>query len=392
MDSFQIIGIDGGATKVSAWEIEYNGSTFSLGQAHYAEQYINQNFFNSSFTPVNIQTQLSEMNMNNIQLTGNEIKQGVVIIQTFATVINRIFSDKPILLGMGMPGLKSADKRGIVAMANGPRIPHFCDQLEEKLSQMNIPLAAPIFQLGSDADYCGIGEEYASEGAFYDSQFGYYLGGGTGAADALKCDGKLVPLDQTKSWLAKSWELKTENKLSLERYASAGGIQFVYSLKSGISVEELNREGLYPNRILERAITGEYTEIETLKDVSHTLAKLYHERIETLFAGWQSPFSFVNPNRAPLEPSHPYLGKVFDILIIGQRLGALMEKSKESIYLWRPFLSHLEMLISSNVKLDSQTKNHYLENGLEKMVHISQLRDAPALGAGVDAVLHYKQS
>ncbi len=91
MDSFQIIGIDGGATKVSAWEIEYNGSTFSLGQAHYAEQYINQNFFNSSFTPVNIQTQLSEMNMNNIQLTGNEIKQGVVIIQTFATVINRIF-------------------------------------------------------------------------------------------------------------------------------------------------------------------------------------------------------------------------------------------------------------------------------------------------------------
>jgi len=392
MSSIQIIGIDGGATKVSAWEVEHSDNTFSLGQAHYADQYVNDNFFNSGFSPVNIQKQLAEMNDNTVQLTSSEKDQGEAMVQTFANVIQHIHSGKPVLLGIGMPGLKTNDKRGIVAMANGPRIPHFCDQLEEQISQMNISLAAPIFQLGSDADYCGIGEEYASSGAFKECQFGYYLGGGTGAADALKCKGEILPLDQTKSWLAKSWEMKTKEGLSLERFASAGGIQFIYSLKSGISVEKLNREAIYPNQILERAIAGENTAIETLKDVSHTLAKLLYERIETLFAGWQSPFSFVNPSRAPLESSHPYLGNVFDKFIIGQRLGTLMEESKQSIYLWHPFLSYLEMLISSNNKLDFHTKNHYLKNGIEKMVYISQLRDAPALGAGVDAFHQFNVS
>ncbi len=392
MSSIQIIGIDGGATKVSAWDIEHNGNTFSLGQAHYADQYINQNFFNSGFSPVDIQTQLSEMDMNHIQLTESEIKQGNAIIQTFANVIHHIHSGEPVLLGIGMPGLKTTDMRGIVAMANGPRIPHFCDQLEENLSQLNIPLAASISQLGSDADYCGIGEEYASGGAFTKCQFGYYLGGGTGAADALKCNGELLPLDKTKTWLAKSWEIKTQDGLSLERFASAGGIQFIYGQISGISVEELNRDAIYPTQILEYAINGNNNAKETLELVSLTLAHLFYERIETLFCGWQSPFEFANPNRAPLEQSHPFLGNVFDQLIIGQRLGTLMDKSKTSTFLWDPFLGHLKTFISNSQTLDQKAKNHYLKFGLENLFTLSQLRDAPALGAGVDAFHQYNAS
>ena len=353
---------------------------------------MNENNCIIKFTPVNIQTQLTEMNQNNIQLTSEEKIQGNAIVQSFANIIQQFNSEKPILLGIGMPGLKSDNKRGIVAMANGPRIPIFCEQLEKILEEKNISLAASIFQLGSDADYCGIGEEYSNDGGFFNCQFGYYLGGWTGAADALKCDGKLLPLDLTKSWLAKSWELKTSNDISLERYASAGGIQSIYSTHTGISVEELNLQAIYPNQILERAITGEKSAINTLNDVSHTLAKLINERIETLFAGWQTPFGFVNPNRVPLESSHPYLGQVFDRLIIGQRLGTLMKESKQSNYLWLPFISHLKNLISESEALDIQAKKHYLDNGIEKIIFLSQLRDAPALGAGVDAALNFYQS
>ena len=42
--------------------------------------------------------------------------------------------------------------------------------------------------------------------------------------------------------------------------------------------------------------------------------------------------------------------------------------------------------------LDIQAKKHYLDNGIEKIIFLSQLRDAPALGAGVDAALNFYQS
>lgn len=391
MSPFQIIGMDGGATKVSAWDVVKNGPSFSLGEKSYTDQYINQNFFDSGFSPVDIQIQLEEMATESVQLTPAEKQQGNIILKTFVSVIQRVHSGVPLLLGIGMPGLKTKNKRGIVAMANGPRIPNFCDLLEEMLSAINISLVAPIAQLGSDADYCGIGEEYATDGAFRNCKNGYYLGGGTGAADALKCDGKLLPLDQTKSWLAKTWEMKTDDDISLERFASAGGIQFIYSMKSGKPIKELIQDGIYPDQILNLAIAGNTTAIDTLEFVSKSLAHLFYERIETLFSGWQYPFQFLNPNRDRLEPTHPYLGHVFDRLIIGQRLGDLMETSKSSPYLWKPFLMHLQTYISNSDFLSTSAKHHYLNNGLEKLFFLSQLRDAPALGAGIDATLQFNR-
>ncbi len=388
-----IIGIDGGATKVSAYVIEkHNDNSFKLGNVHSLKSYREYSEYDSGFSPVNIQTQLAELNHNKIQTTQSELRQEQVYLNAFADVIGTIDTEiraESYIIGIGMPGLKTPDKRGIAAMANGPRMPDFATKLERQLDQCGIRLFSPIIHLGSDADYCGIGEEYASNGLFCDVNNAYYLGGGTGVADALKLKNELIPFDKTKSWIAKTWEMKNNHAVSLENYASAGGIQTIYSRYSGITVEELNKSKMYPNRILELALKKDVNAIKTYRDVSKNLAHLIYERITTVYAGWQSHFDFVNPNRESLEKAHPYFGTLLDRIIIGQRLGDLLLQSKNTDILWKPFLSELTDLINRTDIFPKNAKLHYVSDNHfnTDIIQISKLREAPVLGAGVDSFL-----
>ena len=382
-----LIGLDGGATKVSAWQIEQTLKGFVLGSIHSEKTYSSFPPFNPEFTPVDIQTQLEEIN-SSIALTDSEQKQGQAFIHAFTDTISELSSDEEIIIGIGMPGIKTADGRGIAAMANGPRIPKFCDELEKALSEKSIKLAKPIHHLGSDADYCGLGEEYADTGLFKSIENAYYLGGGTGAADALKLEGNLVPLDETKSWLLKSWEMKNNDNIPLERYASAGGIQSIYSTYSGKSISSLNRDKIFSNIILDLADQGDEAATETFSDISFNLAELLFERIETINAGWSDRFGFVNPNRETPSSQHPFIGTTLDRIIIGQRLGTLLELSEGLGIFWEPFVYHLTQLINESDHIDSIAKSAYLNKKQlnQNLIQISMLRDAPALGAGIDAV------
>ncbi len=384
-----IIGIDGGATKVSAWVIDQTSKGFNLGNTHSQKIYSDFPPFNPGFTPVNIQTQLKEID-SIITLTEPEQNQGQAIVAAFVETISELYAGEPMIIGVGMPGLKTANGRGIAAMVNGPRIPMFCDDLENALSSQGIQLTNPIHRLGSDADYCGIGEEYATDGLFKSIHNGYYLGGGTGAADALKLDGKLIPLDQTKSWLLKSWEMVNHDQVALERFASAGGIQSIYSLYSGISIESLNADTIYPDVILKRAIQKEEPALKTFADVSMNLAELLFERIETIFSGWTGRFGAINPNREIPSSEHSFLGTILDCIIIGQRLGLLLETSRGSGILWESLTDQLGNLIKQSDRLDSKAKSAYLVNDQlnPNLIQISTLKDAPALGAGIDAALN----
>lgn len=384
-----IIGIDGGATKVNAWVIDQLSNGFNLGNAQSQKIYSDFPPFDPSFTPVNIQTQLKEMD-SIMNPTQSEQNQGQAIMAAFVESISELNTGKPIVLGIGMPGLKTSDGRGIAAMANGPRMLQLCDDLEKTLSAKGIQLAAPIHRLGSDADYCGMGEENAAEGLFKTIDNGYYLGGGTGAADALKLDGKLIPLDQTKSWLLKSWEMVNQDQVALERFTSAGGIQSIYSQYSSISTTTLNADNIYPDIILARAIEKEESALKTFADVSLNLAELLFERIETIFSGWSGRFDLINPNREMLSSEHPFLGTILDIIIVGQRTGTLLESSKGSGILWEPLTYQLGNLINQSDRLNTNAKSEYLINDQlnPKLIQISTLRDAPALGAGIDAALH----
>lgn len=396
MKNILLIGIDGGATKVSGWVINYQEQTqlFQLSDINLQKKYSDYPDFNPGYTPVDIKTQLDEMNKE-IILTMEENKQGDVYMKTAADVIIGLlkkFPEKKALIGIGMPGLKTADKRGISAIANGPRMPGYSEFIELKIREENLTPGAPIAHLGSDADYCGLGEEYSADGLFKDVRNAYYLGGGTGVADALKLEGKLIPFDQAKSWIAKAWEMLCDKGISFERYASAAGIQFIYSRYSNIPVEELNNNHIYPPQILEKALSDDKAAVDTINDVSIYIATLIYERITTIYSGWFGLFSFVNPARELTEKDHKYRGVLLDRIIIGQRLGDLLDDSKQTPLLWSRIIERLSELFSKSN--DNRLKKKYLQNGRfkEDFIAISRLREAPAIGAGVDAWITYNKS
>jgi len=394
MSKTLLIGIDGGATKVSGWTTVINeDQTFQLGDINVIKEYREYEEHMPSFKPVNILVQLGEMNENDIDLTVEEKLHGKACMHAAADVIielaEKVGADH-VMVGIGMPGLKSADKRGIVALANGPRMPEYCKVIEARVEAAGIKMEKPIHHLGSDADYCGIGEEYSSEGLFSQEENSYYLGGGTGVADALKLKGELLAFDKAKTWIAKSWEMKNSEGKSMERFASSSGIQAVYSEFSGITVAELNATDIYPPQIM--ALFDEDPSAKrTFNDVSYNIAKLLFERIVTIYGGWHHFFEFVNSNRADLSEHHPYRTILLNSIIIGQRLGDLLEESKGKNVFYEPFLEFLTKFIVESPYLDAKFKNHYLkdEKFNEDLIKTSKLREAPAIGAGVDAYLTY---
>ena len=394
MDNTVIIGIDGGATKVSGWVIDYSEKTslFHISDINVQKKYSDFPDYNPGYIPVDIKTQLDEMN-SRVLLTKEEAKQGNVYMSAAAAVVIELikkYPDKNALVGIGMPGLKTNNKRGIIALANGPRMPEYSGFIESRIRENNLSLLSPIAHLGSDADYCGLGEEYSENGLFKDAKNAYYLGGGTGVADAMKLNGSLLPFDNAKAWIAKTWEMKSDNELSLERYSSASGIQSIFSRHSNIPVEELNKNHIYPPQILEKALLNDKAALATIKEISYYIAKLLFERISTIYSGWTDLFSFVNPAKEIQEKNHSYKGTLLECIIIGQRLGDLLQDSKKTPLLWKQIITNLTALFNNSSK--KELLNHYLKNGEFNtgLIAISKLREAPAIGAGVDALLNYK--
>lgn len=393
-NNFLLIGVDGGASKVSACEVIFDSSgvEFKLGELSAQRSYKDIPGFISDFKPVDIPSQLKEQNSGQILQTEDEKQQETVYVEACALVIEEFVKKshkQKVLVGLGMPGLKTSDKRGIAVVANGPRMLNYSNLLEERLRLSHIEFIAPIYHLGSDADYCGIGENFSADGFFKDTANAYYLGGGTGVADALKLNGGLLPFDQTKEWMAKSWEMKSVDGRSLERFASAGGIQSIYADISGTKLETLNANNIYPLQISEQAKTGDKNSVATFTLVVEQLSQLLYERITTLYSGWQSIFNFMNENRTPLNPKHQFTGSLFEKIIIGQRLGELMQTDHGSTTLFKPLIKRVHRLIQDSSVLDEKAKTHYAN--LEEHIIISRLREAPALGAGIDAYQNYRK-
>jgi|TARA_Y100000814_G_scaffold2287_1_gene2903 hypothetical protein len=383
-----IIGIDGGGSKVSAGIIESKDiSTFTIKSL--SQQYYNERSeFNSDFSPVSMDIQLNEYNTEDYNVTNDEVLQGKAIIESFHNSIINLNIDKPILMGIGMVGLKTKDLRGIGAIANGPRIPNFCIQLEDALHKSNIHLHKPIQYIGSDADNCGIGEEYGKDGLFKDIQNGYYIGGGTGTADALKLKNELIPFDSISSWIAKSWEILNENNISMEQYTSLKGIQSIYSNYSEIPINELCNESIYANEIFSRALKNEQAALLTCADITKYMSTLIVERVETIFSGWQNKFGLLNPKHSLLINNHPYKNNLLERIIIGQGLGKLFHLSKNTPLLWDPLHNNIYDMIQKSRVLPSEAKKFLFENGTLKkgFIMTSNLDNSALLGAGVTAI------
>lgn len=395
MEKILIIGMDGGATKMSGWTIERDPQKeiFRTGSTHLVKNYHEYPEYDPLFKPVGLSQQLQELN-GNLNVTLQEKKQSLAYLQAAVDVLTGIIAQHPgqmIIAGFGMPGIKTADKRGIAALANGPRMPDYCNLIEEKLQQNSISLAHPITRLGSDADYCGLGEELAEKGLFAEFKNAYYLGGGTGVADAIKLNGQLVPFDAIKTWIAKTWEMKSTNGMGLEKCTSARGIQMLYSEISGIPIQTLDLNRTFGHQILQKAIEGDKAAVRTLEITAKHVGRLLFERIQTVYGGWAHLFDFINPNRTIEQTDHPYRGILLEKLILGQRLGELMASSASTPFLYQQVLDELTSLLIECDK--GKLSQFYLKNGRfdSSRLAISGLREAPAIGAGIDAWLSFQK-
>ncbi len=377
-----LIGVDGGATEVKAHAVACDdvqvASAFELREESASRVYAHL----PDFEPTSITEQLIQSENQDIRLSPSELQQGQFWIEAAAQAIVAVAGAagaRRVLIGMGMPGLKTEDGRGIAVINNGPRMPRYLEALEKSLASSGIELVAPIAALGSDADYCGLGEEFAAEGAFRDVQHAYYLGGGTGIADALKLRGELVPFDQTRSWLLKSWQVPSALGPTFEKLASAKSVNRIYANL------RINGMADFPEAA---ARDGQPLAAAWMDTVALVLAELLFERLWTVKNG-RPDASHRGAGYMELDTRHPYHGTLLERLIVGQRIGQIYadETCREI------FRDRLDRYVASFLAAcgDAALEKHCLADGAEPtlrddLIVPSRLRAAPALGAAVAAV------
>jgi len=331
----KIIGIDGGATKVSGGVVEkVNENTFRMIDPTIEILYSDHPNYSPDFSPLSLDQQ------TDTEISIVESQQAQVLIDCVSEVIKSLAGGDPFQVAIAMPGMKSTDGCGIVKMANGPRIPDFCNQIETKLK-----LQSPIQKLESDADMCAWGEEYGEGGAFRSVQNAYYLGGGTGTADGLKLHGQLTPFDDASNWIGKSIELEWSDGNSMEAYSSMSGINKMRNSKSD-------------------------------DEIGSILGELIFERISTIYSGWKNDFII---NRK-LQTDHPYLGTLLDRIVIGQRLSQFLQSEEGK----STYKAVMKTLTNQCADAHSAISDHFLVNGEfdSSRIILSDLRAAPIIGLG----------
>jgi hypothetical protein len=389
-----IVGVDGGATEVKAHAVScddlHRPTSFGLAGLGCSRGYESV----PGFAPVPIAVQLAQRDTGNIKPDRTEFQQGRIWVDAAADAIMdvaRAGSGRRALIGVGMPGLKTPDGRGICVINNGPRIPDYLNALEDALRQRGIKLEAPVAVLGSDADYCGLGEQHGVGGLFRDVDNAYYVGCGTGIAEALKLRGRLVPLDGARAWLHKAWQIPSALGPTFERLVSAESFNRVYAELVAVSAcdGESADQQVFPEIA---ALAGHLPAITWLDGASLILAELVFERLWTIKNG-RPRVLHRGDAYLKLDPNHEYRGVLLDRVVIGQRLGMVYADSRHGALFRNKIEGHLAALIAQCGDVEMARRFLAPGNGglsaaalRSGFVQPSTLRAAPALGAGAAAV------
>ena len=218
-----LAGIDCGATKVMVQSGVYSSKTnkISPGPINLEFYYSDHPDWDSKFMPVPLDTQKSEYQSDNISLSYEEINQSNVIIDTIVSSIKIIENHK---IGLCYPGLKN--HKGIVVMANGPRIPNLTHHIH------------PVKSILNDSDCCVIGELKSTIGMMQDTRNGIYIGGGTGIADGIILNGEILNLINTVG-VPRSWEINVSSNETVETLLSPAGIIKRYNDQNNAEVKIL---------------------------------------------------------------------------------------------------------------------------------------------------------
>jgi hypothetical protein len=440
-----LIGVDGGATAARAHAVScddlHRPSSFELRPESASRVYTRV----ADFAPLPVAEQLAQRDAGDIKCTDKEVEQGRRYVQAAAEAVIEVAQQcaaTRVLVGIGMPGLKTPDGRGINTINNGPRMPDYLELLEKHIAAAGIALVSPIAALGSDADYCGLGEEYAADGLFRGVENAYYVGCGTGIADAMKLRGKLVPFDTAKSWIQKSWQIASALGPTFEKLVSAKSLNRVYADVRGatkrrsdeatkdhvaagprtgrshalggtavpaVGAGESTARGAvahggsgprarpavtvphsaYPEVA---AAAGDAVAIAWMSTAALVLAELIFERLWTIKNGRADA-----PHRgdayAQLDSDHEFRGTLLDRVIIGQRVGQIYADPAYREVFGDKLDADLVALIAGSE--DAEMRDAYLQRSAGPprpaqlkpgFVLPSKLRAAPALGAAVAAV------
>jgi len=396
VDEFVLIGVDGGATEVKAHAVACDDlsrrAAFRLRSESAARVYPRL----PGFVPLPVTEQLAQRDSGDLRRSAEEVEQAgrwVTAAAEAVVDVARQCGVARVLVGVGMPGLKTPDGRGINVINNGPRIPDYLDRFEQQVAAMGITLLVPVAALGSDADYCGLGEEYADEGLFRDVQNAYYCGGGTGIADAMKLRGRLVPFDQARTWIQKSWQIPSALGPTFEKLVSASSLNRVWTELNAVTLRPTTDPTSYPEVA---ALAGDSLAAAWLDTAALVLAELIFERLWTIRNG-RAAAAQRGEAYARLAAEHEYRGLLLDRVVIGQRVGLIYGDPR-----FRPiFGDRVDAYLAAFVARsgDAGMSEAYLQRPpggradggpvsaamKAGFVRASRLRAAPALGAAIAA-------
>jgi predicted NBD/HSP70 family sugar kinase len=373
--SVQLVGVDGGATKVEACEALVvegeRGACLRPGRARARREYGRV----PGFAP------LAE-GRGDGPIGGAEREQGWRMIEATARAIVAVAREreaKSLLVGVAMPGEKTPDRRGIARALHAPRVPDFLDRLEEILLGDGVELALPIARLESDGDCCGLGEELGEQGSFRGVAHAYFVGGGTGLAEALKLAGELVPFEGAEGFLPRAWRLLDSDGAPYEDSLSADGINRAFA-RAAQRPLPLAR-GEFPE---DCAASDERAQV-VLARAAERLAELVAARLTALAL------------RSPEEIDFPgpfLLGRV----VLGQRLGKLFADPRTRPWLEGNFWDALRQALAfAPAELGPALEHLQPPQDLSRtafhrrLIRVSSQESGAALGAAGAALLAWEQ-
>ena len=383
-----LIGVDGGATEVKAHVVRVlarpAGSLASdddrpllaLGATRAAERYDAL----AGFGPVALERQRAEAAGGAIRPSPDEERAGERWLAAFERTLRALGAEarsRRVLVGIALPGAKTADGRGTAVVRNGPRIPEFLDRLELRLARAGIELVAPIAPLVSDGLAAGLGEDAREHGLFRDVDDAYLIGGGTGVAECFKLGRRVVGLDELAGSVAKAWELRARSGCSFDDALSARGINRAYAERAGAPLPLA--EACFPER---RALHGDALAVEILAEAASALAELIALRLDALR---RLP---PRAERAPRAgaPSAPGVRTFLARVVVGQQLGRLLGEPALADLFRRPVEAELVRRIEA--ARDPRLSERCLAGGGLRAgwLQASSARAAPALGAAAHAL------
>ncbi len=351
-----LIGVDGGASGFRAHEIVVrdtpNGRRFSLG-AHSAAEDIEPVV---GFTPKSLEVQQAQARDSRYEISPDEeVLQGRWVHAASRSIWRVAAAAGPaeVCVGICAPGLKTADGRGIKLSLNGPRIPDFVDALEQSLMLDGLNLVRPIAELVSDGLACGWGESMAEGGQLADVEHGYYIGGGSGVAEAFKLFGKAIGMDELAGQVEKAWRLRADDGESFETHLSVSGINRAFGL---VGIGEVAAAHLPENA----AAVGDARALALFRGCAQRLAELVCARLISI---------------------HDARGVWLERVVVGQRLGQFFLDPRLESCFATP--ARVALAAQLRARAPEELRELWLAQGALRPGRLvgSALRAAPAVGA-----------